>query len=54
MRTLFLLGAAAAIAFVMVVYGITNSVGPDTSTHASAVTPAPTPLKSSPWRNQGA
>jgi hypothetical protein len=36
--TLLLLGAIAAFAFVLVVYGITNSVGPDTTTNVSAVT----------------
>jgi hypothetical protein len=41
--TLLLLGALAAFAFVLVVYGITNSVGPDVTTNVSAVTRTPTP-----------
>jgi hypothetical protein len=31
------LGVAAAFAFVMVVYGISNSAGPDTRSNVSAV-----------------
>jgi hypothetical protein len=45
MSTLLLLVPVVAIFFVMTVYGITNSVGPDTSTNASAVTRAPKLLK---------
>jgi hypothetical protein len=41
--TLLLLGTIAAFAFVLVVYGITNSVGPDAITNVSAVTRTPAP-----------
>jgi hypothetical protein len=34
---LLLLGAIAAFAFVLAIYGIINSVGPDAETNASAV-----------------
>ena len=41
--TLLLLGAIAAFAFVLAIYGITNSVGPDAATNVSAVKQTPAP-----------